>query len=140
MKIHGNCHCEAIKFEADIDENKVVICHCQDCQKLSASVFRTVAITSANNFHLKAGTVKEYVKTAESGNARAQGFCENCGSQIYATSAAHVTPLEDRMYAIRLGVVDERATLKPVMEIWTDEKLTWLPDLGTKIQFPHQPE
>ena len=34
-------------------------------------------------FRLLAGKPKEYVKTAESGGKRAQGFCPDCGTAIY---------------------------------------------------------
>ena len=31
MKIDGGCHCGHISFEAEIDSEKVVACHCTDC-------------------------------------------------------------------------------------------------------------
>ena len=42
MKIDGSCHCGRIRYEAEVDPAKVVICHCTDCQTLSGSAFRTV--------------------------------------------------------------------------------------------------
>ena len=52
MKITGECHCGSIAYEAEIDPAKVGICHCADCQTLSASAYRTVAIASAESFKL----------------------------------------------------------------------------------------
>ncbi len=40
MKITGECHCGAVAYEAEIDPVKVGICHCADCQALSASAYR----------------------------------------------------------------------------------------------------
>ena len=37
MKIDGACHCEAIAFEADVNPESVVICHCTDCQTMSGT-------------------------------------------------------------------------------------------------------
>jgi len=37
MKIDGHCHCGQITFEAEVDPNSVMICHCTDCQRLSGS-------------------------------------------------------------------------------------------------------
>ena len=34
MRIHGRCHCGFIAYEAEIDPEKVMICHCTDCQTL----------------------------------------------------------------------------------------------------------
>jgi hypothetical protein len=52
MKIDGRCHCGFITFEAEVDPEKVVVCHCTDCQTLSGSAFRTVALTRENTFKL----------------------------------------------------------------------------------------
>jgi len=35
MKIEGRRHCGYITYEADIDPDKILICHCTDCQALS---------------------------------------------------------------------------------------------------------
>jgi hypothetical protein len=45
MKIDGRCHCGNVSYEAEIDPEKVMICHCTDCQMLSGSAFRTVVPT-----------------------------------------------------------------------------------------------
>ena len=40
MKVEGACHCGFISVEAEIDPEKVSICHCTDCQTISGSAFR----------------------------------------------------------------------------------------------------
>ena len=55
MKIDGACHCGYITYEAESDPEKVMICHCTDCQTLSGSAFRTVALTRENTFKLLSG-------------------------------------------------------------------------------------
>ncbi|MGB1302615.1 MAG: GFA family protein, partial [Pseudoalteromonas tetraodonis] len=67
----------------------------------------------------------EYVKTAQSGNKRAQGFCANCGTSLYATNESPI----DRIYGLRLGAVDQREQFKPSAQIWSKSALTWLADL-----------
>ena len=49
-------------------------CHCSDCQKFSGAPFRAVAVMSAEQVAIS-GVVKEYLKIADSGNERVQGFC-----------------------------------------------------------------
>ena len=34
MKVDGRCHCGSSPYEAEIDPEKVAICHCTDCQTL----------------------------------------------------------------------------------------------------------
>ena len=75
MKIDGGCHCGYITYVAEIDPDTVGICHCTDCQTLSGSAFRTSVRAAKDAFSLRSGQPKIYVKTAESGNKRAQAFC-----------------------------------------------------------------
>jgi hypothetical protein len=107
MKIDGCCHCGRISYEADINPDYVVICHCTDCQTISGSPYRVTVPVKTENFKLR-GQPKTYVKTAASGNKRVLAFCADCGSAIYSTS------LEDRrVFSLRLGAVKQRAQLIP---------------------------
>ncbi len=58
MQIDGRCHCGFITYEAEIDPEKVIICHCTDCQTLSGSAFRTVALTREGEFNLLSGHLR----------------------------------------------------------------------------------
>ena len=40
VKIEGGCHCGAIRYEAVINPDYVVICHCSDCQAMSGAPYR----------------------------------------------------------------------------------------------------
>jgi hypothetical protein len=125
MKVDGRCHCGRVAYEADIDPAAIYICHCTDCQALSGSAFRTVALTKPGGFRLLAGKPKIYVKVAASGRRRQQGFCPDCGSAIYATSEGE----EPKVYSLRLGTCAQRAELVPVGQIWCDSALPWLGEL-----------
>ena len=124
MKIDGRCHCGQISYEAELDPNKVGICHCTDCQTLSGSAFRTVAVVPGKSFRL-AGKLKRYVKTADSGNQRTQAFCPECGSPIYASSVDESPDL----YNIRLGTVRQRSELQPKFQIWCRSAQDWLGEI-----------
>ena len=67
MKIDGRCHCGYITYEAEIDLDKTLICHCTDCQTLSGAPFRAVAYTREDAFTLLSGELRAYIKTSESG-------------------------------------------------------------------------
>ena len=68
MKIDGRCHCRHITYEADIDPDKILICHCTDCQTLSDSAFRVVAYNSGRRFQVAFGrTEKSTSRPAEAG-------------------------------------------------------------------------
>ena len=124
MRVHGNCHCGAIAYEAEVDPARAVICHCIDCQTLSGAAFRASVPAKVEDFHLLKGTPRTYVKTAESGNRRLQAFCGDCGSPLYATDAVGA-----KTYNLRIGVMAERAALPPQREIWCESALPWARDV-----------
>lgn len=126
MKIDGGCHCGNITYEAEVDAEKVGICHCTDCQTLSGTAFRTGVNAPEEGFSLS-GELKIYVKTAESGNPRAQGFCPECGTQIYSTSVGD----GPKIYRIRVGTSRQRDELIPAAQIWCRSAQPWLADLGS---------
>lgn len=126
MKVEGSCHCGQITFEAEIDPERVRICHCKDCQRLSGAAFRITAPTAEADFRLLSGRPREYVKIAESGARRIQTFCGDCGSPIYATSAEG----ENRTFGIRVGSLAQRDQLAPRRQFWSRSRLPWLPEIA----------
>jgi hypothetical protein len=133
MNITGACHCGAISYEAKIDPATISVCHCTDCQTFSGSAFRTSVPAKSQDFKLT-GKPKVYVKTAESGNKRAQAFCAECGTHIYATSVE-----DQKIFGLRTGTSHQRAQLMPVRQIWCQSAQSWAMDLETLPQSPRQP-
>jgi hypothetical protein len=120
MKIDGQCQCGAIRFEAEVDPEKVTVCHCDDCQHFSGSPWRASIPAPAATFRITAGKPATYIKTAESGAKRLQAFCGNCGSALYSAA-----PENTLAYGVRLGAVNQRAQLAPKKQIWTSSALPW---------------
>jgi hypothetical protein len=133
MKIEGRCHCGRIAYEADVDPETAGVCHCTDCQTLSGSPYRASIPARAATFVLRSGRPTIYVKTAESGTRRAQAFCPDCGTPIYAAA-----PENPPSYSLRLGAIVQRAALAPRRQIWCDSALPWAMDLGGLARSPRQ--
>jgi len=123
MNMTGRCHCGGIEYEADIDPENVIVCHCTDCQTLSGSSYRTVAFTAPDGLIITKGEPTVYIKMADSGNERMQSFCPNCGSPIYSG------PVGDgpKVYGIRVGTLDNRRDMVPSKQCYTHSRLDWLP-------------
>jgi hypothetical protein len=132
MHIDGACHCGQISFTAEIDPSRVMICHCTDCQVLSGSPLRAVVAASIGSLAVR-GNPKSYVKVAESGNRRAQVFCPECGTPLYATAPENATSV-----VIRLGCVTQRAQLRPAVQMWQHSALPWLGELQAIPGSPEQ--
>jgi hypothetical protein len=133
MKVEGQCHCGEIAFAADVDPDRVGICHCTDCQTLSGSPYRIVAPADAARFELLRGEPTVYIKTADTGNKWAIAFCPICGTPIYAADAENPTS-----YSLRVGTLRERALLEPRLQIWCTSALPWAIDLRGVEQLPRQ--
>jgi len=125
MKIDGRCHCGFIAYEAEVDPEKVEICHCTDCQVLSGSAFRTLAPVTGE-FKLLSGHPKSYIKTAESGNKRAQVFCPECGTPIFSSAAEGGPPVY-----VRVATARQRDQLPPKIQYWFASAQHWLADLNS---------
>jgi len=126
MKIDGACHCGYIAYRAKIDPDKVIICHCTDCQTLSGTAYRSIAFAKEGSFELLSGTLKTYVKIADSGNPRAQTFCPECGSPIYSG-----TPGDNPKYVgIRVGTCRQRNALRPSKRYWCGSAQAWSADIS----------
>ncbi|MFM9971137.1 MAG: GFA family protein [Burkholderiales bacterium] len=132
MHINGGCHCGKISYEAEIDPNAVGICHCTDCQTLSGTAFRTVVSTKKEDLKV-VGEPKVYIKTAESGNKRAQAFCGDCGTPLWATS-----PTDAQVFGLRVGAIKQRDQLVPKRQVWARSSQGWLSQLGSMTRLEKQ--
>jgi len=70
------------------------------------------------------GQPKTYIKVAESGNRRAQVFCPECGTPLFAMAPENAT-----FVIIRLGCVKQRALFKPELQLWQRSSMPWLSEL-----------
>src|SRR5262245_33021562 len=123
MKVDGSCHCGSVRYVAEVDPDKVEVCHCTDCQTLSGSAFRVVVPAALGTFQLLAVEPKPYVKTAESGNKRVQAFCPNCGTSLYSHALAGDPHIRPPKIGLRVGAIAQRAQLAPHTQYWTRSSL-----------------
>jgi hypothetical protein len=125
MKVHGSCHCKRVSYEADVDPERVTICHCTDCQALTGSAYRVTVAARMEDFSLVSGTPKVYIKLGDNGARRAQAFCADCGSPLYTYAAD-----DPKTVGLRVGGIAERRQLAPKKQIWCRSALDWTMDIG----------
>ncbi len=125
MQVDGACHCGSIRFTATVDPNKVMVCHCTDCRRLTGAAFRVVVPAPIESFVLR-GEPKRYVKVAESGAKRIQAFCPECGSPVFSMALENPTQV-----SLRIGSVNQRSRLSPSLQIWKRSALPWVNTLAS---------
>jgi hypothetical protein len=132
--IEGSCHCGSVHFKAAVDPEKVFVCHCTDCQTLSGSPFRVVALCGAETLKWLGEKPNKYVKTAHSGKRRVQAFCGTCGSPIYSSDDVE----SPAIYALRAGCIHQRDELQPKAQMWCQSTQQWLETLSDLPKFEKQ--
>jgi hypothetical protein len=135
MKVEGECLCGGCAWQADVDPERVFLCHCDDCQVQAGSAFRSTALIEPPSFTLTRGELRAYVKTAESGAQRELAFCPVCGTNVYGAPGDG----QPGMMSLRIGPLAQRRELKPVAQVWCRSRLDWLDDLADLPGMPTQP-
>jgi hypothetical protein len=136
MRVEGQCHCGAIKYEAEVTPGSIAICHCSDCQMLTGSVFRANIAAPAEHFHILSGQPRLYIKTSDRGNRRVHAFCGDCGAPVYSCAPEHPTT-----YSLRLGALKQRFELgRPMRETWVKRRFDWIDEIDGASQCEGQPD
>ena len=122
VSIAGGCHCGAVRYEAEVDPERVSICHCTDCQALTGSAFRVTVSTPRQAVRITAGELRVYAKRGDNGRVRFQHFCGDCGSPLFTSGEGE----DAATWGIRWGSIAERRALTPTRQIWRRSAVEWL--------------
>ncbi|MFE0754424.1 GFA family protein [Inquilinus sp. NPDC058860] len=122
MRIDGRCHCGHVAYEAEIDPERVGICHCTDCQALTGSPFRVTVLARREAIRLTGHEPKVYVKTGDNGRRRFQHFCPECGSPVFTSGEG----ADAEEWGIRWGGIRQRDRLVPRRQIWCRSAVPWI--------------
>lgn len=136
MRTTGACFCGAIEYVASIDENRIGVCHCRDCQVLSGSAFRTTTTVEPGSFEVTRGELRFFEKTADSGRVRRLGFCGDCGTHI--CSLPGDSSQGNAYVGLRVGTSVDFASLQPAAEIWCRSRVPWMPPIEGLRRFDAQ--
>ena len=110
----GNCHCGAVKFEADLDLTQPTFrCNCSVCRR--NRFWAAVALPDGFRLLAGEGDLTEYLFNTRKNQHL---FCRHCG--VRAFGIGNETPI-GKMYGINLGclegVSDEELSRVPVTYI-----------------------
>ena len=117
----GGCQCGAVRYELRGAPERVVVCHCRDCQRQTGSAFGMTMPVRREDFTLVAGKLKTYRRIAESGRPNIGAFCGDCGSRIY-NEPSYV----EGMLNIKPGTLDDTSWLRPQEHYWVRGALDWV--------------
>jgi hypothetical protein len=120
----ASCRCGQLKAWATGEPVRVSACHCLACQKRSGSAFAAQARWPAAAVKIE-GRSKEWVRTADSGQAVIYSFCPDCGSTVHYTGGNFPD-----LIAIALGAFDDPYFAAPRFSVWEGRKHQWVDIVG----------
>jgi len=120
LPLTGGCQCGAIRYRITIEPTMLYACHCQECQKQSASAFGLSMSTPAAGVAITLGEPREWRRVAPSGREVIAVFCGSCGTRIMHRSGANPAAV-----TIKPGSLDDTGWLRPGAHIWTGSGQPW---------------
>jgi hypothetical protein len=121
LPLTGTCQCDSIHYR--ITERPIVtlVCHCIDCQKLSASAFSLTMAVARQAFVLIRGQLKSWERPTASGGVAICYFCPVCGNRIY-----HENPDMPDVLRLKPGTLDDTSSIQPDAHVWTKRAQPWV--------------
>lgn len=99
----GGCLCGDVRYRAELSNDRVLQCHCENCRRLSGNFVAAVRCESAS---LELGDSDAALGWHELGYAR-YGFCRHCGSTVFFVPSEPPTHT-----SIMVGTLDDASGLR----------------------------
>jgi hypothetical protein len=129
----GGCLCGNIRYSADAEPAMTAVCHCKDCQ-LQAGTAYSIVVGVPRPALAVSGTYKTYKGEGASGKPTYRHFCPDCGSPIFT----EVDSMPDMAF-IKAGTLDERASIRPTVELWCETALPFTQGPSETKKFARMP-
>ena len=123
MKAEGQCHCGAVRFEAEFPSRFVAHCHCESCRRAHGAAFVTWAGFPSPQVRVTQGA--QDLATHESSAQTFRRFCKRCGTKMFFESAKW--PGETHVV---LAAFEQPVDRAPGGHAFWAEHVPWLPALA----------
>lgn len=135
MPLVGHCQCGSIEYTVSEPPIVMLVCHCIDCQKLSASAFSLTMAINRRAFDLVSGRLKTWARPTASGGTAICHFCPDCENRIY-----HENPEMAEVLRLKPGTLDVTSFIEPDAHVWTMRAQPWV-DIPDNIpRYEAQPD
>ena len=114
----GRCQCGAVRYECTNEPFALLVCHCTDCRKQSASAFGLSLPLPRNGFRLTRGAPKYWARRGGSGLEIRGAFCPDCGTRLWDEPQ----DAPDNV-VLKGGSLDEHVDMTNAIHIWTASRL-----------------
>ena len=115
---HGGCQCGAVRYEVTGPTLRMVVCHCNECRKQSASAFGVSVFVPRGALRVTRGTPRFWSRPTDSGRILEGAFCPDCGARLWHQRADGGGDI-----SVKAGSLDDPVDLSGAVHIWTSRKL-----------------
>ncbi|KAJ5740715.1 hypothetical protein N7493_000587 [Penicillium malachiteum] len=133
----GGCFCGNIRIEYTGQPIASALCHCDGCRKITGALYSYSLVINPDDLKVT-GSPKAVAKVSDAGNRLNNFFCPECGTPIYGHKVDSANnPIG--VVILRAGIFDNPELLnkrKPVAEIYTKQRVSWLSPIEGADQYP----
>lgn len=124
MERTAMCSCGGLRVKIKGEPNRVVICHCFQCQRRSGSVFSDNAYFPRAALLAVEGEEKQFSRATERGGRVTFHFCTKCGSSVYWDLS-----LESQLIGVAVGAFADPGFTKPSRSVFGVARHHWVPEV-----------
>ncbi|WP_298016798.1 GFA family protein [uncultured Parasphingopyxis sp.] len=121
MTRNASCHCGALVLRCAGEPAKVSLCHCDDCQRRTGSLFSVCAFFPRTAITVEGRDAKVFRRASASGSDVAFHFCPDCGTTLWWEP--------DRMphlIGVAVGGFADPDFPMPAQAVWDEHRHRWL--------------
>lgn len=111
----GRCHCGAVTVTVPADASGVIVCHCEDCQRLHGNAFALFAARK----DAVSWTGEEHIRWYDSSPAVQRSFCGVCGSRLCRETKG------SGHQQVSVGLFGPTTHARIRKQVWTASKPDW---------------
>ena len=117
----GGCACGRVRYRLETPPMFVHCCHCRDCQRQTGSAFVINALIETDRIALPGAPPEPVRMPTESGRPHDIYRCPACRTALWSDYGGR--PL---LRFVRVGTLDQPASLSPDVHIYVRSKLPWV--------------
>ena len=119
--LEGGCGCSTLRYRLRSAPMFVHCCHCRDCQRQTGSAFVLNALIETDRVTVLSGAPKPVAVPTDSGRPHFIFRCPDCQTAVWSEYGGL-----SQLRFVRVGTLDEPASLPPDIHIYTRSKLPWV--------------
>ena len=123
--IEGGCNCGYVRYRMQATPLIVHCCHCSWCQRQNGSAFAVNALIEAERVELLQGEVRKNIIESPSGTGQQFSRCTKCDVAVWSEYLTMTNSVQDIIYFMRVGTLDDPSRLPPDVHIYTSTKQPW---------------